>query len=376
MVNMKEDFINSEKCRPGDIWQLGDHRLMVGDASSPEDMKALMGGEVADMVINDPPYGMSKEGKGVLGDNQNADALLDFNRRWVPLSFGAMKRTGAWYCFGNDKSIMDIYAFILRPMIQRKEITFKCLLTWDKMGAPGVNSPYMRTYAAGDEKCLFCVGGLDYIGNNAPDYYEGFDEIRLYLRGEKEKLPSEMKIDEILGNHMGRHYFLRSQWVLPTEEAYRKLQEAGKPYGAFSKSYEELKGRYDELLGREQTDDKQKKAARLSYFDNTQEAVTTVWHVAPASKKERQGCGRHPTIKPQKILQRAVKFSSRPGEIVLDMFAGSGSTLIACEATGRKCYTMEKSPHWAEVAISRWEHQTGGQGILLKEGKQNGREDR
>lgn len=360
------DFFNSEKCKPGDVWQLGPHRLMVGDSCNPADVDRLMDGEKADMVINDPPYGMRMEGKGVFGDNQSYDDLLDFARRWVPLSFSVMKGNGAWYCFGSDKSIMDIYAFILRPMIQKKEITFKSLLTWDKMSGRGQMSKYQRTYAAADEKCLFVVGGLDFLGNNAVDYWPGFDEIRLYLAGEKKKLPKGLKMPDILGNKMGRHFLGKSQWVFPSEENYKKLQEAGKPYGAFAVPFDELKEKYDEALGIKQADDAGKRAAKLSYFDNTAENINTVWHIAPASPKERKYCGGFYAVKPQKVMERAIRCSSREGETVLDMFGGSGSTLIACETLGRKCRMMENSPHWAGVIINRWEKETGGQCTLLE----------
>ncbi len=67
----------------------------------------------------------------------------------------------------------------------------------------------------------------------------------------------------------------------------------------------------------------------------------------------------HPTMKPLALIERAVENSSRPGDIVADLFLGSGSTLIACERTGRVCYGMELDERYASISIARWEAFTG-----------------
>ena len=67
----------------------------------------------------------------------------------------------------------------------------------------------------------------------------------------------------------------------------------------------------------------------------------------------------HPTMKPLELVERALENSSRPGDLVLDLFLGSGSTLIATERTGRVCYGLELDPHYCRIAIARWESFTG-----------------
>jgi DNA modification methylase len=67
----------------------------------------------------------------------------------------------------------------------------------------------------------------------------------------------------------------------------------------------------------------------------------------------------HLTEKPVELAMRAIQYSSRPGEHVLDLFGGSGSTLIACEQTGRRCFLMELDPLYADVIVTRWEKFTG-----------------
>ena len=81
--------------------------------------------------------------------------------------------------------------------------------------------------------------------------------------------------------------------------------------------------------------------------DRTQ---SDVWQI-PRPKKSEE----HPTMKPIELVARAVMNSSKKGEVVLDPFGGSGSTLMACEQTGRTCRTMELDPRYCDVIIERWE---------------------
>ena len=74
----------------------------------------------------------------------------------------------------------------------------------------------------------------------------------------------------------------------------------------------------------------------------------------------------HPTMKPVKLISRQIRNSSRPGEIVLDLFGGSGTTLVACEQLNRKCRMMEYDPHYADVIIKRWEDFTGRKAELIE----------
>ena len=88
------------------------------------------------------------------------------------------------------------------------------------------------------------------------------------------------------------------------------------------------------------------------YGDRTN---TTVWEIKKDSSQEYQ----HPTQKPVALALKAIENSSRYGDIVLDMFCGSGSTLLACEQTGRRCFSMEIDPHYCDVIVNRWENLTG-----------------
>ncbi len=75
--------------------------------------------------------------------------------------------------------------------------------------------------------------------------------------------------------------------------------------------------------------------------------------------------GEHPTMKPIPLCARAIQNSSKPYDIVVDFFGGSGSTLMAAEQVQRTCYSMELDPVYADVIIRRWEEYTGQKAILL-----------
>lgn len=77
----------------------------------------------------------------------------------------------------------------------------------------------------------------------------------------------------------------------------------------------------------------------------------------------------HPTMKPVKLIARLVRNSTQKGDIVLDTFGGSGTTLIACEQLGRTCRIMELDPRYADVIIKRWEEYTGEKAQLLDDEK-------
>ena len=82
-------------------------------------------------------------------------------------------------------------------------------------------------------------------------------------------------------------------------------------------------------------------------------------------REEKETAGGHATPKPIALCSRAIKSSSREGEIVLDVFGGSGSTLIACEQLNRKAYLMELEPKWCDVIIKRWENFTGKKAVKM-----------
>ena len=336
--------------KSGDLIELGNHRILCGDSTDENDIEKLLNGEKAHLVFTDPPYGMKKEKSGVANDNLNFSDLLNFNKKWIPLSFKYLTDVGSWYCWGIDEPLMDIYSEILKPMIKRNEITFRNLITWDKGSGQGQTSSAMRMYTIADEKCLFVMKGVQGFNNNSDNYYEGWEPIRLYLLNEWRKISNKNDWDKYLGTQMGKHYFTKSQWILPTKEQYKKLQEIGQKYGTFKKEYEDIKKEFYETR---------------AYFDNTHDNMNNVWHFDRVAGKDKDETGGHATPKPLLLCARAIKSSSRENENVLDLFGGSGSTLIACEQLGRKSFLIELEPKWVQVIIERYTKHTGEHNIKI-----------
>ena len=340
------------KAKLGDLYILGNHRLICGDSTDVAVIDRLMDGVKADCVFTDPPYGMKKENEGVLNDNLNFDDLLDFNRQWIPLTFGALKDNGSWYCWGIDEPLMDIYSNILKPMAKENKITFRNLITWDKGNGQGQLSEDFRMYPIADEKCLFVMMGVQGFSNNADNYFEAWEPIRTYLKQERDRMGwSNADMKKMCGHSpiSGCHWFDKSQWMMPTEEEYKTWQHHAKGEG-FKKEYEEIKKEY---------------YSTRAYFDNTHDNQNNVWHFDRTGKDEREHTGGHATPKPIALCSRAIKSSSREGEIVLDVFGGSGSTLIACEQLNRRCYMAELDPKYCDVIIQRFENLTGQKSELI-----------
>ena len=332
--------------KTGDIWQLGRHRLMCGDSTDKACIDKLMDGKKADLVFTDPPYGMKKENDGVANDNLNYDDLLEFNKKWIPLTFEALKENGSWYCWGIDEPLMDIYSHILKPMIKQNKITFRNLITWDKGNGQGQMSGDFRMFPIADEKCLFVMCGVQGFSTNADNYYEAWTPIVKYLDEQRQLMNWTIKDTKRIAGHSensGCHWFDKSQWAMPTEDTYNKWKEAAKGH-AFKRDYEEIKRDY---------------YATRAYFNNTHDNQNNVWHFDRTTGEEREGAGGHATPKPIALCSRAIKSSSRENENVLDVFGGSGSTLIACEQLNRNAYLIELEPKWCDVIVKRWETFTG-----------------
>jgi DNA modification methylase len=287
---------------------------------------------------------MKKENEGVLNDNLNYDDLLDFNREWIALQFTHLKENGSWYCWGIDEPLMDIYSGILKPYIKQNKATFRNLITWDKGNGQGQNSEETRSYATADEKCLFVMLGVQGFNTNADNYFEGWEPIRLYLDGERKK--SGFTTDEcnrICGKtNMTQSAFTKGGFRLILREDYEKLRQASNG-NAFKREYDDIKREYDDI--------KKSYYSTRAYFNNTHDNMNNVWHFSRHNKDGSEG--GHATPKPIPLCERAIKSSSPDGGLVLDVFLGSGSTMVAAHQLNRKCYGMELDPKYCQVIVDR-----------------------
>ena len=332
----------------GDLFEIGEHRLLCGDSTDSDQVAKLMNGQKADMAHNDPPYGMKKEKEGVLNDNLNYSDLLDFNREWIDTQFMYLKENGSWYCWGIDEPLMDIYNEILKPYIAEQKATFRNLITWDKGNGQGQNSENTRSYAIADEKCLFVMMGVQGFNNNADNYFEKWDSIVNYLDEEKNKAKFTIKDCKRLAGHSeksGCHWFDKSQWMMPTKETYDSWRNhcIENNIDAFKKEYEEIKKEYEEI--------KKEYYSTRAYFNNVHDNFNNVWKF---DRHLRQGDeGGHATPKPIPLCERAIKSSCPDNGLVLDVFLGSGSTMVASHQLKRKCYGMELDPKYCQVIVDR-----------------------
>lgn len=254
------------KTKPGDIYQLGRHRLMCGDSTSIDAVEKLMNNQKADMVFTDPPYNI-----GFSGTMSNTTV----NGKLIP-HVGANAKHDEIH---NDKKTKkEFNDFMLSVLSVIK---------------------------------LYCNGG----------YYISF---------------SSTTLDELLNPLVETGIGWKSIIV------WNKNQS---PMGGghFRKKYEPIVYGYFEnkFYGKEYSED-------------------DVWDVDRTKKNDL-----HPTMKPVELIEKAVNYSSRPNDVVLDLFGGSGSTLIACEKLGRTNFTMELDPKYCDVIVKRWEDFTGQKAELV-----------
>jgi DNA modification methylase len=362
---LEEDEIPSAPIDPiskiGDIWQLGEHRVMCGDSTNMEHVAKLTNGKKAGLLHADPPYGMGKENDGVQNDNLYSDKLDAFQMLWWKTWRKHLEDNASVYIWGNAEDLWRLW--FAGGLKNSERLTYRNHIAWTKY-IYGSSKPtrieMMRSYSNYSEHCLFFMLGEQGFNNNADNYWDGWETIRTYLNDEMEKCGGRANWKNALDNQMGSHYFTKSQWTFPTKEAYTKLQAFGKgdsftrDYDSFKRDYDSLKRDYDSL--------KREFYATRSYFDNTHEDMTDVWICKSVSKEERHG---HATPKPLELMQRVMKSSAPEQGLVFEPFGGSGSTLIGAEQTGRICYTMELTPAYVDVIVKRWENLTGKTAELL-----------
>ena len=243
----------------GDVWILGPHRAMCGDATRAEDYERLMAGEKADMVFTDPPYNIAGMSKNV------AASVRD--------SYLALKESD----WDKDFDIIPALSSIYRVM---------------------------------SENCSVYIFTSHFLACDIWSWMEGWaDHYGWCVWTKPNPMPSLMK----------RHWTWNAELV---------------PYAT--------RGRHI-----------------FNFKDGTHEPST--WRINKAQGNDKTG---HPTQKPVAVPVHAISRSSIVGQVVLDPFGGSGSTLIACERLSRCCRMMEIDPRYVDVIVRRWQEFTGKQAHL------------
>jgi hypothetical protein len=198
------------------------------------------------------------------------------------------------------------------------------------------------------------------VNQTKDDYWLGWELIRTWLVAERDRAGfTNRDVNVICDNNMAGHWFSTSQWTFLSAANYAKLEVAAGGR-AFTRPYAELHAEYKQLLAIFKGDvrDPRRLAfnAARPYFDNAHDVMRDVWEFTRVTGDDRFG---HATPKPVAMMERVVRSSSRAGDIILEPFGGTGSTLMAAETTGRAGYLMELTPAYCDVIVERWERHTG-----------------
>ena len=252
-VDSAYEEIEEPITKPGDIWILGNHRLMCGDSTHKDDIMRLMNNQDADMLLTDPPYNVDYVGKTaealkIKNDNMDDNQFYEFLRKVFENMYIVTKEGASIYVFHADTEGINFRKAF-------KDAGFKlaeCLI-W--------------------KKDCFVMGRQDYQWQHEPILY-----------GWKEGTA---------------HYFINDRTQ-----------------------------------------------STILEFDRPKQSTL------------------HPTMKPIDLIAKLIKNSSKENDIILDLFGGSGSTIIAAEQLNRNCYTMELDPKYCDVIVKRWETLTNKEAIL------------
>lgn len=249
-----------KKCSKGDIWRLGEHRLMCGDSTDEAAIKRLMDGDKADMVFTDPPYGVSigdknaalnsvqpsgRCCKNIENDTLSADELYPILVKAMTNARLSCKEDACYFVTSPQGGELGL----MMMMMKDAGLPVRYMLVWEKNSA------------------TFSLGRLDYDYQHEPIFYTWTKKHHNYRKGQ-----------------------------------YR----------------------------------------------------TTIWKYDKPRK-----CDLHPTMKPVELVANCLNDATKAGDIALDVFGGSGTTMIACEQLGRRARLMELDPHYCDVIIARWEKFTG-----------------
>ncbi len=244
------------RSKAGDVWTLGDHRLMCGDSTSATDVAALLDGEKPFMMVTDPPYGVEYDAswrEGVVDDvKRSTDPVINDHRDgWVE----------AWALFSGDVAYVwhsPHRARRVQADLASADLLLRSQIIWNK--PQGVIS--RCHYHPKHEPCFYTVRK-----GRAADW-----------KGERDK--------------------------------------------------------------------------------------HTVWDIAlPATERKET---THSTQKPVECMARPIRNHGKRGDAVYEPFSGSGTTVIACEQLGRRCYAMEIHPPYVDMAVERWERFTGREAVLVR----------
>lgn len=299
------------RAQPGDLWQLGRHRLLVGDAGHADNHQRLWGNERAALIFTDPPYGVAYQAEGheaIRNDGLEGPALTRFLAGTFRPALQYTRPDAAWYIW-HASTTRDAFAAAMREV--------------------GIAESQYIIWA----KPTLVLGRGDYQWQHEPCFYASRAGERPAWHGDRAQ---------------------STVWHIALLEAGADVQTSIGPGVILQADDEEIfvtnripKGKRLITVGL--------RAGTSVTLAGPGDHQGDLWQFARDVAR-----AEHPTQKPVALAIRAIENSSRAGERVGDFFLGSGTTLMAAELTGRVCYAMELSPQYADVALRRWEVHTGG----------------
>ena len=311
-----------------------------------------------DAIVTDPPY---FKVKGEAWDNQwnKPTQFLDWLGVIAEEWHRILRPNGSLYCFASPS---------LRAKVELKVSEFfGCLptITWVKAAGwhQKCQKEQLRSFVPQTEAIIFAEHyGADNIAKGEAGYVAKcdqlrgfvFEPLRAYIAGEWEQAGLTSRDANLATkSQMAGHYLTQVQWALPTREKYEQLREyANRAGGDFlRREYDDLRREYDDL--RREYDDLRREYddLRRPFAVTADVPYTDVWNFPTVQHYK----GKHPCEKPLAMMEHIIRASTKPGAVVLDCFAGSGTTGVACIRLGRSFIGVELDESYAGIAAARIE---------------------
>ena len=311
--------------KKGDLWLLGDHRIICGDSTKRETYDALMEGRKAQLVFTDPPYGVTYQGRGLdklpilKGDDKRRGELLKMITGALSEAMPHTRESAAWYIWHADKT-RDDFSRAMNDV----GLIENGMIIWEKTAS---------------------MGWQDYRNSHEPCFYAARQGVKPLFNGDRTNttvwrleghavkgLPTSIGNGLIVANANGEEIYISAK-VPPGKKLRHLIVDKETP-----------------LLLQSKTD------------------ADDVWAVSRDVGHGKDNAF-HPTMKPVELGRRACRNSANEGDIVLDMFGGSCSTVMAAEQTGRIGYAIELDPRYVDASVRRWQTMTGKQATHASEKK-------
>lgn len=346
----EDDVPDVEEVEPtvkrGQVWRLGEHRLMCGDSTSKADVDRLMEDGDARLCVTSPPYGvgMEYEEKGIGPWRATIEPVI---RNVTRHALIVVWNIGDLYA--TEGQFIEPTSMYSTEYFDAQGFGLMYSRLWKKPGGIFTINPYHLVSMKPVQEYEWILGYA------RRDYYPSFEKVQKKLRAEADKAKLDNDIlKEVTGaGFMYGHWFTMHQFAMIDEDNYRKIQRYCEREGidAFKTPYDEIRREFDDLNVFQKT---------LTDEERREWGQWAIWEIPPVPTRDG-----HPAAYPVELPSRAIRMHSRPGDMIMDPFGGSGTTLIACEQTGRRCRMMELDPRYCDVIISRWERLTGRKAELI-----------